>query len=532
MATSPPHENNWEDAKNSATSPSSEQLTEQQKAHKEDDAELPATPTDQNTQPGLSTASTTKKAQNPNASSKNPYTRTGKLLHRRQLSLTKGKQKTPPASEVTSNDAAEKLAETTIKPENQNEATKDAEVSSYEEAAKTTDLVSEEAKLATPEKQQASDNKDQAASGKKKPLSRAAKILLTVLAILLFLGSTTAGVGYYYYKTTIQKPLAQIYRPVTRSKDEATPKVAATSAPVYDVIKGRSWNILLLGSDNDGKYVFPDVLTQVMMIVHVDTVKNTVTMVSIPRDSWVSVPGFGMHKIDQAFSYGEQQTGKFEDGVRVARDTVETDYGITIDRYAWVGLDGFSNVIDTLGGVDVDIEHPIVDDNYPNDVGKGSSAGDNYAYKRIYLAAGPQHLNGQEALEYVRSRHSDLVGDIGRTQRQQQVLEALKLKLNVTTIVANFSQLLSDLSGNIYTDLNESEMLAFANYGRTILNNPIQHVTLGVGSGNQDFGDLTTIYDTSVGAEQDIVQPNCVNIQPVINSIFDLGNVQSCDTGG
>jgi polyisoprenyl-teichoic acid--peptidoglycan teichoic acid transferase len=366
----------------------------------------------------------------------------------------------------------------------------------------------------------------------KKRLRRGVKILLIALAVLLVLGSATAGAGYYYYTTTIQKPLAQIYRPVARSKQEATPQATATSAPVYDVIKGKSWNILLLGSDNDDKYVFPDVLTQVMMIVHVDTVKNTVTMVSIPRDSWVSVPGFGMHKIDQAFSLGEQQTGKFDDGVLLARETVEADYGVTIDRYAWVGLDGFAKVIDTLGGIDINVAHPIVDDSYPNDVGSGSNSGNAYAYKRLYIAPGPQHLDGQEALEYVRSRHSDLVGDIGRTQRQQQVLEALKLKLNVTTIIADIPQLLSDLSGNIYTDLTDAEMLAFANYGRTLINNPIQTVTLGVGAGNQDYGDLETIYDPSVGADQDIVQPNCINIQPEINSIFGLGNAQSCNTGG
>ena len=406
-------------------------------------------------------------------------------------------------------------------------------------------LTSEDSRLSSADNQKPSDDTGQvttdtnrvvsfikAFAKQKKRSSRVTKVLVILLAIVLILASTTTAIGYYYYKTTLQKPLAQIYRPVARSNQEGTPKAAATSAPVYEVIKGRSWNILLLGSDNDSKYTFPGVLTQVMMVVHVDTVKNTVTMVSIPRDSWVSAPGFGMHKIDQAFFLGEQQTGKFEDGIQLARDTIEKDYGITIDRYAWVGLDGFSKVIDTLGGVDIDIEHPIVDDSYPNDVGKSSNAVNTFAYKRIYLATGPQHLNGQEALEYVRSRHSDLIGDIGRTQRQQQVLEALKLKLNATTIVENFSQLLNDLSGNIYTDLNEAEMLAFANYGRTLLNNPIQHITLGVGSGDQSYGNLATIYDPSMGANQDVVLPNCTNIQPVINSIFDLGNTQSCHTGG
>ncbi|GHO87981.1 LCP family protein [Dictyobacter formicarum] len=363
----------------------------------------------------------------------------------------------------------------------------------------------------------------------RKVLPRLVKVLLIALAALLVLGGGSASAAYYYYKTTIQQPLKQIIRPVARSSQEPTPLPTTTMSGSSGLVTGRTWNILLLGSDNDQKYVFPNVLTQVMMVIHVDTIKNTVTMVSIPRDSWVSVPdGMGMHKIDQAFLLGVQETGKFEDGVRLARQTVEQDYGIHIDRYAWVGLDGFAKVIDTLHGIDINVDHPVVDDAYPNDVGASSDPNDHNAYKRLYLTPGPQHLNGQEALEYVRSRHSDLVGDIGRTQRQQQVLEALKLKLNVSTLLQNFSSLLNDLSGSVYTDLNEDEMLAFANYGRTLLNKPINHLTLGIGQGAENYGELATIYDPSVGANQDVIIPHCNAIQPAINHIFDLGNTQSC----
>src|SRR5205085_12026794 len=116
---------------------------------------------------------------------------------------------------------------------------------------------------------------------------------------------------------------------------------------------------------------------------------------------------------------GATQNNSFDNGVRLARLTVEKDYGITIDRYAWVGLSGFASVIDTLGGVDIDLTHPILDDNYPDDT--GSHNGDPYALKRLYIMPGPHHLNGEQALEYVRSRHADLIGDIGRTARQHEV---------------------------------------------------------------------------------------------------------------
>lgn len=355
------------------------------------------------------------------------------------------------------------------------------------------------------------------------------KVAVTIFLILLVLVGGAASYGYYYVDTNIQKPLQKIIHPVSRGKQEQHLKVQPL--PPDTAVTGRSWNILLLGSDNDQKYTFPDILTQVMMVVHIDTVTNSVTMVSIPRDSWVYVPGIGgMHKIDQAFFLGALQHNSFDDGVRTARATIERDYGITIDRYAWVGLSGFSNVINTLGGVDVNVIHPIVDDNYPNDTGK--NANDPYALKRLNLAPGPQHLNGAQALEYVRSRHADLVGDIGRTVRQQQVLEALKLKLNVSSVLSNLHQLIADLTGNVYTDLTEQEMLGFAVYGHGLSNSAIHHLTLGPGPGSTDYGDFGTVYDPSVGAQQDIVIPHCQNIQPAINQIFGLGNAQSCNISG
>lgn len=353
------------------------------------------------------------------------------------------------------------------------------------------------------------------------------RLLVTFLLLFLLLGGGALAFGYYYFQTNIQTPLAQFVHPVSRGSDEPV----GNTIPSDSSVTGRVWNVLLLASDNDGKYRFPAVLTQVMMIVHIDTIKNTVTMVSIPRDSWVYVPGVGgMHKIDQAFFLGATQHNNFDDGVRQARLTVEKDYGITIDRYAWVGLDGFAKVIDTLGGLDIDVTHPIVDDVYPDDT--GSNANNPFAYKRLYLPPGPQHLNGQQALEYVRSRHADLVGDIGRTQRQQQVLAALKQKLNVTSVLGNLQQLFSDLKGEVYTDFSEQEMLGFAAYGHGLSGNAIQHVTLGPGSGNQDYGSYSSVYDPSAGSKQDVVIPHCENIQPLMNNVFGLGDAQSCNVTG
>jgi LCP family protein required for cell wall assembly len=348
---------------------------------------------------------------------------------------------------------------------------------------------------------------------KRRPADPTRTALTLFLGFLVLMGGIfTCG---YLYEQKVQQPISQFIHPVSQDSN---------AGGSYDAIDGRSWNLLLLGSDNDGKYSFPALLTQVMMVVHVDTANKSAYMVSIPRDSWVSIPQIGgMHKIDQAFFLGATQHNSFDDGVRIARLTIEQDYGISIDRYGWVGLSGFAKVIDTLGGVDLDVTHPIVDDSYPNDIGTGSNAKDPYAYKRLYIPAGPQHLNGTEALEYVRSRHADLVGDIGRTQRQQQILSALKQKLTVSSVLANVSNLMKDLNGQVYTDLSEQELLAFANFGRTLASGSIKHITLGPGSGSQDFGDYASVFDPSINSDQDVIIPNCKNIQPVVSTIFQTG---------
>ncbi|HLH60704.1 MAG TPA: LCP family protein [Ktedonobacteraceae bacterium] len=354
------------------------------------------------------------------------------------------------------------------------------------------------------------------------PRSRRLRILLYILLVLTLAMCGLFAYAYAYFQNNVNQPVQQFIHAVSRSNDEPPVDEAA--------ITDRPWNILLLGSDNDSKYNFPALLTQVMMVVHVDPTSNSAYLVSIPRDSWVYVPEIGgMHKIDQAFLLGAAPHSSFDDGVRLARLTVEKDYGITIDRYAWVGLDGFASVIDTLGGVDVDVTHPILDDNYPDDT---SGKGDPYGLKRLYIVPGPQHMNGQQALAYVRSRHADLVGDIGRTERQQEVLTALKKKLDASNVLSHLTQILADLKGKLYTDLSEQEMISIANFGRSLSNSAIKRITLGPGTGSQDFGNYATVYDPSAGGNQDVIIPHCSTIQPVINTIFGLGNAQSCDVNG
>jgi len=199
-------------------------------------------------------------------------------------------------------------------------------------------------------------------------------------------------------------------------------------------------NILLLGSDNDQKFKQDAVLSQTMIVVSIDPSRHQVTLLSLPRDLWVEIPGYQSAKIDLAYAKG---------GAPLARATVEKAFKVPIHYYAWIGLNGLVRVVDRVGGVDVDVLHPVLDDNYPNDF---SASG--YGTERVYLSAGPQHLDGRHTLQYVRSRHGDLLSDLGRSIRQQQVLLAIQQRTVGMDLVTALPTFARDLNGHLKTDLD------------------------------------------------------------------------------
>lgn len=173
------------------------------------------------------------------------------------------------------------------------------------------------------------------------------------------------------------------------------------------------YNYLLVGSDSRAgltkaqrkEYATGNAAgqrTDTIMLVHVSQSGGKPVLVSIPRDSYVPIPGYGSNKINAAFSFG---------GPRLLTETVENVTGIHIDGYLEIGLGGFASVVDSLGGVDICV---------PRDM-KDKKAG-------IDLKKGCQTLDGKNALGYVRSRYEDPLGDIGRANRQRQFLGALMKK--------------------------------------------------------------------------------------------------------
>jgi len=171
-----------------------------------------------------------------------------------------------------------------------------------------------------------------------------------------------------------------------------------------------------------------------------------VTMLSIPRDLYVHLSTGGYGKIDGAYSYG---------GPGAAIATVAQDFNVHVDDYIWVGLLGLIKLIDAIGGIDVVTSHPVMDDYYPADVVSSWP----YDYERVAVLAGPQHLDGLHAMQYVRSRHGDLQSDFGRSQRQQDVLMAIRQKAHQVS-PEDLPGMSKALSGELKTSIGLSRVAA------------------------------------------------------------------------
>lgn len=262
---------------------------------------------------------------------------------------------------------------------------------------------------------------------------------LVLAAVAVALAASSGGFAYFVpaivtaYNATSNPvaipsptPLATIFSPEPSASP--TPQQAG------------AFTVLLLGSDDDSKFLGDHVLTQSMILVRVIPSTKQVIMLSIPRDLWVPLSTGGYYKIDGAYSYG---------GARAAIQTVQNDFGVHINHYVWIGLVGLVKVIDAIGGIDIVTSNPVLDDYYPLDIYTNSP----YGYARIAVMAGPQHLNGIQALQYVRSRHNDLQSDFGRSRRQQQVLLAIRQKSKELS-PADVPALAQAIGGEVKTDMS------------------------------------------------------------------------------
>lgn len=266
-------------------------------------------------------------------------------------------------------------------------------------------------------------------------------------------------------------------------------------------------NILLAGNSSDDPGHQGAALTDSIMIVSIDTKDNTAFMLSVPRDLWVDIPGYGHAKINEAYPDGESgnfnQAGYFPGGMGLLQQVIQQNFGLTLNYYALIDYSAFRDAVNAVGGVQVNIQSPDPRGLYDPSIDYATNG------PLVKLTNGVHTLNGQQALDLARARGDSYYSygfpqsDFDRTQHQRQLLVALKDKALSTGVLANPVKLssLSDAIGkNVKTDFSLSEVRRAYDLSKNISSSKIQSLSLN----NADGTDLLTSY-TSYSGESALI---------------------------
>ena len=250
---------------------------------------------------------------------------------------------------------------------------------------------------ATPEQATPEKATPEERSGTRRRLLKRALVALGVFILVLVV---VIGGGVWFLTARYAGNIDRIDN-VFAGIDEKTRPAPATSVdePSADPV-----TFLLVGSDTRGHPSSgedPDGRSDAIMIARLSADRQHAQLISIPRDSWVDIPGYGMNKINASYAYG---------GPSLLIQTVEQLTGVRIDHYVAVGFDGIAEVTDALGGVDVEVAQTTENEGH-------------------VFPAGVNHLTGENARWYLGQRYGLEGGDFDRVKRQQQYLEAVFGKL-------------------------------------------------------------------------------------------------------
>jgi LCP family protein required for cell wall assembly len=213
-------------------------------------------------------------------------------------------------------------------------------------------------------------------------------------------------------------------------------------------------NILLLGGDSRNSEIQS---SDSIMIVSIDPATKKMKLLSILRDTYVNIPGYGEDRISRAITMG---------GSSMAMRTVEEWAGIPIQYYVYMNMQSFIRLIDSIGGIDLEVEKNM---NYVD-------SNEDPMYE-IHLKKGYQHLDGIKALQYVRFRH-DAFGDLARTERQRKFLKAVVIELLTRTTVMELPKLIHFFEPYIETNLSVDDMIKLGKLGFDIDTESIDSIQL------------------------------------------------------
>ncbi|MCK8487318.1 LCP family protein [Paenibacillus sp. MBLB2552] len=230
-----------------------------------------------------------------------------------------------------------------------------------------------------------------------------------------------------------------------RKSTGTTGQAAAANPAQSEDIRGArgSFNLLLLATDARADEASR---TDVLMLAHVNPEQSKVNLVSIPRDTRVHLPGIGLTKINHAHAMAEAGGKGGHAGTLAAIQAVSNLCRCSINYYVKTNFDGFEHFIDTIGGVDVELDAPV-----------------KLTYNYRTLPAGEQHWNGETTLDFVRERKSLDDGDNARQRNQALVVQAIARRLLVPDNLAQLPELIRQVKEDILdTNLTDADMLSLA----------------------------------------------------------------------
>jgi LCP family protein required for cell wall assembly len=290
----------------------------------------------------------------------------------------------------------------------------------------------------------------------------------------------------------------------------------AVQAPAWD--GGSRVNIVFFGL-RGGQISGEDcpLCTDTIILFSIDPVTKTAGMISIPRDLWVNIPGFGFSRINTAWTDGE--ASKLPGGgPGLAMKTVSQLMGVPIQYYAQVDFNTFVSFIDTIGGIDLRPYETLRLD--PNGLGLSTNPKDKF----ILTKGGMRHLNGELALAYARCRDQDQCGatggDLDRSKRQQQVILAIRNKVlnpaNFPTLIAQAPTFYNTFGAGVRTNMSLDDGIKLAYLMKDIPFKSIKSVVFG----NNDLVSANTVL---AGAAASVYKPIPDKLRILRDEIFTTG---------
>jgi LCP family protein required for cell wall assembly len=222
------------------------------------------------------------------------------------------------------------------------------------------------------------------------------------------------------------------------------------------------FTVLLIGTDQRGHS--QDWRSDVLILAAVNPKTKSIKIISIPRDLYVTIPHSGgkKGKINWSGPYGRNTVGQVEN----IREAVENLLQVPVDSYAKINFQGFEDIVDALGGVDVDVKFPF----HQREIGG----------KMAYFQPGRHHLNGAEALAYVRMRKQDPKGDLGRNERQREVISSLIDRIASVEGVFHFDDVMKAVGDNFEMSFNPSDIPSLIQLYRQIPKQNIETIEMKV----------------------------------------------------